>query len=198
MDFKDTFFKTLEWVGHNPLRLVILLVIGVFGMGAWFVYTEKDAFMASYRAQQALPRMNGKYEEAVGFVLKEGNADMVAIFEVNPLLNTRKLVYLVMKDTGRVKSYDGTEVGLFTKDLDNNRDVIALMSGQMPCSDYKKPQSYMGFVYVRAGITHMCRVSVPPDPSKFIGQISVGWKVKPEDDDAMRTVIRVGSSMLWQ
>ena len=30
MDIKDTFIKVLEWVGHNPLRLIILLVIGLF------------------------------------------------------------------------------------------------------------------------------------------------------------------------
>jgi hypothetical protein len=26
----------------------------------------------------------------------------------------------------------------------------------------------------------MCRVSVPPNPNEFIGQISVGWESKPE------------------
>lgn len=194
---QDTFLKILDWVGHSPLRLVMLLILGIFGMGGWFVYSEKDAFMASYRAQQALPRMNGKYEEASAFIFKRSNADMVAIFDVNPLLNTRKLAYLVIKDQGRVRTYDGTDVGLFTKNLDNNKDVISLMSGVVPCSAYTKPQSFMGFVYLEAGITYMCRISVPPDPSKFIGQISVGWKVKPEDDDSMRIIIRVASEMLW-
>ena len=194
---QDTFLKILDWVGHSPLRLVMLLILGIFGMGGWFVYSEKDAFMASYRAQQALPRMNGKYEEASAFIFKRSNADMVAIFDVNPLLNTRKLAYLVIKDQGRVRTYDGTDVGLFTKNLDNNKDVISLMSGVVPCSAYTKPQSFMGFVYLEAGITYMCRISVPPDPSKFIGQISVGWKVKPEDDDSMRIIIRVASEILW-
>ena len=194
---QDTFLKILDWVGHSPLRVVMLLILGIFGMGGWFIYSEKDAFMASYRAQQALPRMNGKYEEASAFIFKRSNADMVAIFDVNPLLNTRKLTYLVIKDQGRVRTYDGTDVGLFTKNLDNNKDVISLMSGVIPCSVYAKPQSFMGFVYLEAGITYMCRISVPPDPSKFIGQVSVGWKVKPEDDDSMRIIIRVASEMLW-
>ena len=55
MDIKDTFIKVLEWVGHNPLRLIILLVIGLFFMGAWFVYTEKDAFMAKWETSVAFP-----------------------------------------------------------------------------------------------------------------------------------------------
>ena len=83
-DIKDTFLKVLEWVGHSPVRLFILSVIAMFGMAMWFVYTEKDAFMASYRAQQALPRMNGKYDEATAFIMKQSDAELVAIFEVNP------------------------------------------------------------------------------------------------------------------
>jgi len=196
MDVKDTVLKILEWVGSSPLRVVILLILGVFGMAGWFVYTEKDAFMASYRAQQALPHMNGQYQEATNFILKNSHADLVAIFEVNPLLNTRKLVYLFVKGEGPVKQYNGYDVGLFTKDLGNNRDVISLMSGEIPCSAYLKPQSYIGFVYKDKGVNFMCRMSVPPDPSKFIGQISVGWREQPDDESA-RIVLRVASSMLW-
>jgi hypothetical protein len=197
MDPKDTFLKLLEWMGHNPLRLVMLIVLGIFCMAGWFVYTEKDAFMASYRAQQALPHMNGKYEEVTGFIMKRADADLVAIFDVNPLLNTRKLVSMTLKAEGRIKTYDGTDVGLFTNNIDNNKDVISLMSGMIPCSSYTKPQSYLGFVYVDQGVTFMCRISVPPDPNKFIGQISIGWKDPPKDVDAMRVVIRVASEMLW-
>ena len=197
MDFKDTFIKVLEWVGHNPLRLVILLVIGLFFMASWVVYTEKDAFMASYRAQQALPRMNGKYEEATNFIIKRSEAEIVAIFDVNPLLNTRKLVSYVSKSGGRQRTWDGIDVGLFTTNLDNNKDVVSLMSGEIACSNYARPQSYIGFVYLDAGVTYMCRVSVPPDPSKFIGQISVGWKTEPGDLVQMKTIIKIASEILW-
>ena len=101
-----------------------------------------------------------------------------------------------MKSEGRIRDYDGYDVGLFTSDLDNNRDVVSLMSGQLPCSAYTRPQSYMGFVYREKGVNFMCRMSVPPDPSKFIGQISVGWKIQP-DEEAARIVMRIASGMLW-
>ena len=196
-DAKDGFFKTLEWVGHNPIRLLFLIIIAVVTMGMWFVYTEKDNFMASYRAQQALPHMNGKYEEAASFILKQTPAQLVAIFEVNPILNTRKVVYITAQPDGRIKAYDGVDVGLFTNNLDNNRDVIDLMSGNIPCSHYAKPQSYLGFFYLERGVSFMCRISVPPDPSRFIGQITVGWKDTPEDVQYAQTVVRVASEMLW-
>lgn len=194
---KDTFVKILEWVGGSPFRLFALCVISIISAAGWFFYTEKDAFMASYRAQQALPRMNGKYEEAVAFIMKKSTADLVAIYDVNSLLNSRKLVFLYVRGEGRIKAHDGHEVGLFTGNLANNSDVINLMSGDIPCSNYNKPQSYMGFVYLERGISYMCRISIPPEPSKFIGQISIGWKEKPEDIDTAKTLITIASGMLY-
>ena len=105
-DAKDTLFKTLEWIGSSPLRLIMFICLGIFFLGCWFVLTEKDAFMASYRASQALPKMNGKYEDATGFIFKQGDADMVAIFEVNTVLNTRKLASLTVKAEGRIRTYE--------------------------------------------------------------------------------------------
>lgn len=194
---KDMFVKILEWVGGSPFRLFALCVITILSAGGWFFYTEKDAFMASYRAQQALPRMNGKYEEATSFIMKKSAADLVSIYDVNSLLNSRKLVFLYIKGESRIKAYDGHEVGLFSANLSNNSDVINLMSGNIPCSEYAKPQSFIGFIYLEKGITYMCRISIPPEPSKFIGQITVGWKEKPDDLKVVQTLLIIASGMLY-
>jgi hypothetical protein len=169
-------------------------------MCGWVVYTEKDNFMASYRAQQALPRMNGEYEKAANFILKNSQAELIAIFEVNTLLNTRKLVYFVTRKAGQEKGMYGTDVGLLTKNYDNNNDVISMMSGKIPCQTYEKPQSLMGFVYVEKGTKWMCRISVPAEPGIFIGQISVGWTEVPADKqpiDTQQTVMTVASGLLY-
>ena len=71
------------------------------------------------------------------------------------------------------------------------------MAGDFPCSSYSSPQSFVGFVYKEKGINFMCRISVPPEPSKFIGQISVGWKEQPEDIDGSKTLIRIAAEMLF-
>ena len=154
--------------------------------------------MASYRAQQALPKMNGQYEEAYNFLLKNTNAEMVAILEVNTLINTRKVVYLATRNGGRDKNQDGMEVGLFSKNYDNNNDVIGLMSGKIPCSPYLRPQSLIGFVYKDYGVNFMCRISVPAEPGVFIGQISVGWKEQPENVEEMQTAMVIASSLLFK
>ena len=192
------FLNILEWVGQSPRRLVMLLAILLMLGAAWFVYTEKDTFMASYRAQQQLPHMNGKYTEATDFIFKHSDAELVAIFEVNTLLNTRKLVYLVTRGGGHNKDYDGYDVGMLTKNYANNNDVISLMSGKVPCSEYPAAQSFLGFVYKESGVNYMCRISVPAEAGLFIGQISVGWKDTPKDIDAVIPVLNVASSILYK
>jgi len=194
---KELLLELLKFIGESPFRLFTVILLCFLGFGGWIIYSEKDSFMASYRAQQAMPKMNGKYEEAVNFILKNTDAEMIAVFNVNTLLNTRKLVYLTTRGAGRDTAYDGTNVGLFTKNHSNNEDVIGLMSGKIPCSPYLAPQSYIGFTYKNAGVTYMCRISVPAEPGLFIGQISVGWKEQPKEVEISQTVLIVASSLLF-
>ena len=194
---KEFLLNILEWIGQSPFRLFAVILLGILIFFVYLFYTEKDAIIASYRAQQALPKMNGNYDNASAFIFKNSEADMVAIFQVNTLLNTRKLVYLATKTGSRDRSHDDIDVGLLTKNYDNNNDVIGLMSGKIPCSEYTTPQSYIGFVYKDLGIEYMCRISVPAEPGLFIGQISVGWKTQPKDIDTARTVLTVASSLLY-
>ena len=70
---KDIFFELLNWIGQSPFRLFTVVFLCILGFGGWIVYSEKDAFMASYRAQQALPHMNGRYEDAANFILKNSH-----------------------------------------------------------------------------------------------------------------------------
>jgi hypothetical protein len=195
---KDTLLGLLDWIGSSPFRLFAVVLLCILGFGGWIVYTEKESFMATYRAQQALPKMNGRYEEALNFLLKNTDAEMVAFLEVNTLINTRRVVYLSTRSGGRDKRNDGLDVGLFSKNYDNNNDVIGLMSGKIPCSPYLKPQSLIGFVYKEHGVNYMCRISVPAEPGVFIGQISIGWKEQPDDVEAAQTAMTIASSLLFK
>jgi hypothetical protein len=195
---KDTLMSLLDWIGSSPFRLFAVIILCIIGFAGWLVYTEKDNFMATYRAQQALPKMNGKYEEAYNFLLKNTDVELVSIMEVNTLINTRKIVFLSTRNGGRNKQYDGLDVGLFSKNYDNNTDVIGLMSGKIPCSPYLKPQSLIGFAYRENGVNYMCRISVPAEPGVFIGQISIGWKEQPTDIEAAQTALIIASSLLFK
>ena len=194
---KELLLELLKFIGESPFRLFTVVLLCFLTFGGWIIYSEKDAYMASYRAQQALPKMNGKYEEAHNFLLKQTESDLVAIFEVNTLSNSRNLVYLATKGAGRTKTQDGINVGLFSKNYDNNNDVISLMSGKIPCGPYLKPQSLIGFLYRDLGVVYMCRISVPAEPGVFIGQISIGWKEEPKNIEEIQTTMSVASSILF-
>jgi len=195
---KELLLELLKFIGESPFRLFTVVFLCVLGFGGWIVYSEKDAFMASYRAQQALPKMNGKYAEAYNFLLKNTEVELVSILEVNTLINTRKVVFLSTRNGGQIKDYNGLDVGLFSKNYDNNNDVISLMSGKIACSPYLKPQSLIGFVYKENGVNYMCRISVPAEPGVFIGQISVGWKEQPTDIEAAQTALTIASALLFK
>ena len=195
---KEALLEILNWIGQSPFRLFTVILLCVLGFAGWFVYSEKDAMMATYRAQQAMPKMNGKYEEAYNFLIKNTDIELVSIMEVNTLVNTRKIVFLSTRNGGKIKEHNGLDVGLFSKNYDNNNDVIGLMSGKIPCSPYLKPQSLIGFVYKDNGVNYMCRISVPAEPGVFIGQISVGWKEQPTDVEAAQTALVIASSLLFK
>ena len=73
---------------------------------------------------------------------------------------------------------------------------MALMAGEIPCSHYKTAQSEIGLWYIEKGVTYGCRVSVPPEQGRFIGQITVGWKEEPPDVEAYRTLLQIAATML--
>ena len=195
---KELLLELLKYIGESPFRLFTVVFLCVLGFGGWIVYSEKDAFMASYRAQQAMPKLNGKYEEAYNFLLKNTDIELVSIMEVNTLVNTRKIAFLATRNGGKIKEFNGLDVGLFSKNYDNNNDVIGLMSGKIPCSPYLKPQSLIGFTYKDNGVNFMCRISVPAEPGVFIGQISVGWKEQPTDLEAAQTALIIASALLFK
>ena len=195
---KDFLLSLLTYIGESPFRLFTVVFLCLLTFGGWIVYSEKDNFMASYRAQQALPKMNGKYEEAYKFLLKHTEIELVSIMEVNTLSNTRKIAFLSTRNGGKITEHNGLDVGLFSKNYDNNNDVISLMSGKIPCSPYLKPQSLIGFVYKDNGVNYMCRISVPAEPGVFIGQISVGWKEQPADLEAAHTALVIASALLFK
>jgi len=129
------------------------------------------------------------------FVWQNQDAVVVAIFKVNPIFGTRVLYRAYTKD-GRDKTHEGLDVGLFTPNAANNRDVVALMAGEIPCGAYKTAQSEIGLWYIEKGVVYGCRVSVPPEQGKFIGQITVGWKEEPPDVDAYRVLLQIAATML--
>lgn len=191
---KDLLPQILAYVS-SPFRLFAIVIMAVLTFTGYFIWQNQEVMIGAYKKSKELPAMNAsRYEDAAKLIFKGTNADLVVIFSVNTVLGTRVVERAYLPES-RHKDFDGYDVGLFTKNLANNSDIIKLMADEIPCSEYPKAQSEIGLWYKSVGINYTCRVSVPPSNNQFIGQITVGWKEKPADPEAM---LVIASSMLMR
>jgi hypothetical protein len=195
LNANDTLSKVLAYV-DSPFKLFALILMGVLAFGGWMLYDNKDLIVGTYKESQKLPEIvEDRVEDAVAHLFKTTSATTVAVFKVNPLLGTR-VQYRAYTKEGRDKTNDGLDVGLFTTNQANNQDVVNLMAGTTPCGEYKAAQSEIGLWYIEKGMRFGCRISIPPEPSRFIGQITVGWATPPADLDQTRAMLNIAATML--
>jgi len=177
---KEGVMSVLTYI-DSPFKLLVVVLLGMLGSIGYFAYQNQGLFLSVYIKSQELPKLNDtQFDDAAQLIFRQTGAEIVTIFSVNPMLNRRILLRAYQKDGSREKRLEGLDVGLFTTNQSNNNDVVKLMSSEVPCGDYTRPQSEAGLWYIQQGVTYTCRVSVPPDIHQFIGQITAGWKEKPD------------------
>lgn len=180
----------------SPFKLFAILLMAVFTFVGYFIWQNQAFLIGAYNEQKKLPTIaEDRVEDVAAHLFKNTDATVVAIFKVNPMFGNRVL-YRAYTKQGRDKTLEGLDVGLFTSNVANNRDVVALMAGEIPCGHYKTAQSEIGLWYIEKGMTYGCRVGVPPEPGKLVGQITVGWREEPPDPDAYRVLLQIASTML--
>ena len=191
----DALGKVLSYV-DSPFKLFALLLMAVFAFSGYFVWQNQAFLFEAYKENKKLPMIaEDRAEDVAAHLFKNTDAIVIAIFKVNPLFGTRVLHRAYTRE-GRDKTHDGLDVGLFTQSSANNRDVVALMANEMPCSEYAVAQSEIGLWYIEKGVTFGCRVSVPPEQGRFVGQITVGWAKEPTDLNKAQSMLQIASTML--
>lgn len=187
--------KVLAYVS-SPFRLFAMVLMAVLTFAGYFVYTNQELLIGAYKESKKIPSIaEDRVEDAAALLFKQSGALVVAVFKVNSMFGTRVLHRAYGKN-GRDKTNDGLDVGLFTQNAANNADVVKLMASEIPCGDYKSAQSEMGLWYIAKGVAYTCRISVPPEPGRFVGQITVGWATEPEDMDSTRAMLQIAATML--
>ena len=187
--------KVLAYVS-SPFRLFAMVLMAVLTFAGYFVYTNQDMLIGAYKESKKIPSIaEDRVEDAAAHLFKQSGALVVAVFKVNPMFGTRVL-YRAYGKNGRDKTNDGLDVGLFTQNASNNADVVKLMASEIPCGEYKSAQSEMGLWYIARGVAYTCRISVPPEPGRFVGQITVGWATEPEDLDQAKAMLQIAATML--
>jgi hypothetical protein len=187
--------KVLAYVS-SPFRLFSMVLMAVLTFSGYFVYTNQELLIGAYKESKKIPTIaEDRVEDAAAHLFKQSGALIVAVFKVNSMFGTRVL-YRAYGKNGRDKTNDGLDVGLFTQNAANNADVVKLMANEIPCSEYKSAQSEMGLWYIAKGVAYTCRISVPPEPGRFVGQITVGWATQPEDLDQAKAMLQIAATML--
>jgi hypothetical protein len=191
----DVLSKVLSYV-DSPFKLFALILMAVFAFSGYFVWQNQAFLFEAYKENKKLPTIaEDRAEDVAAHLFKNTNAAVVAIFKVNPLFGTRVL-YRAYTREGRDRTHEGLDVGLFTQNSANNSDVVALMANEIPCSEYNVPQSEIGLWYIDKGVRFGCRVSVPPEQGRFVGQITVGWEKEPKDVHKEMSMLLIASTML--
>jgi hypothetical protein len=191
----DILSKVLSYV-DSPFKLFALILMAVFAFAGYFVWQNQSFLFEAYKENRKLPMIaEDRAEDVAAHLFKNTDATVIAIFKVNPLFGTRVLFRAYTRE-GRDKTHDGLDVGLFTQSSSNNRDVVALMANEIPCSEYNVPQSEIGLWYIDKGVRFGCRVSVPPEQGRFVGQITVGWEKEPKDVHKEMSMLLIASTML--
>jgi hypothetical protein len=187
--------KVLAYV-DSPFKLFAAILMGVIVFAGYFVWQNQDFMRDAYKESKKLPEINtARADDASAMLFKKTGATVVAVFKVNPLFGSRVLYKAYTKD-GRDKSVEDIDVGLFSQNAANNADIIKLMTNEIPCSEYRYAQSEVGLWYLDKGVTFTCRVSVPPDSHRFVGQITVGWSEPPQNIEQIKFMLEIASAML--
>ena len=187
--------KVLGYV-DSPFKLFAIILMGVLAFSGYFLWQNQEFMRDAYKESKKLPEINtSRTDDASAMLFKKTGATVVAVFKVNPLFGSRVLYKAYTKD-GRDKSIEDIDVGLFSQNAANNADVIKLMTNEVPCSEYRYAQSEVGLWYIEKGVTFTCRISVPPDSHRFVGQITVGWAQQPESLEQIKFMLEIASAML--
>jgi hypothetical protein len=192
---KETLLGVLNYI-DSPFKLGVVVLLAILSFCGYFIYSNQAFLLAAYDKNKALPKIEiSKADDVAKMLIKEANADIVAIFEVDIMLGTRVLVRAYTKE-GRDKSHDGLDVGMLSANADNNADLLSLYGGSIPCGSYTRAQSIIGLWYIQQGAAFLCRSSMPTTPGLFAGQLTVGWKTPPENITKMQDLMGIASNMM--
>jgi hypothetical protein len=192
---KDLVPQILAYV-TSPFKLFAIVIMAVLTFTGYFIHSNQSFLIAAYDKNKSLPKIDvSRSDDVAKMLIKEANADVVAIFEVDIMLGTRVLVRAYTKE-GRDKGHDGLDVGMLSNNADNNSDLISLYAGNIPCGSYNRAQSIVGLWYIQQGATFLCRSSMPVTAGQFAGQLTVGWKTPPENINKVQDMMIIASNMM--
>jgi hypothetical protein len=191
----DKVIGLIKWV-DNPFKLFTLLVISTFFFVGFFAWESREVIKSAITANDKLASLKSDSElmDISSALIKESGGEVVVVHQANLMINKRTTVMAVDKN-GRNKSVEGTVTSIFNESPGRNKAVVAMLSGEVLCEDFK-PSSKVGEWFVKNEVTFVCRGSIPPEIGKLVGYISVGFKKKPDDVNSMKVILNQAAAKM--
>jgi hypothetical protein len=192
---EDLKSKVWEWFAHLTVkRLIISAVAGAIGIGGWTLWENRqhvfDRQAIKYDGDYKLPPPSADAQVLVqAFVNLRPEIVMVTLLDANPVSNTRNVVHrwfneaAVRESVERVTKVNplAGDGALFTSDPENNKQVLAVLSGEFYCA----PVSGIiltAYPEVAKRVKYSCRVPLPPAFGKATGWFAVHLEKWPPAD----------------
>jgi hypothetical protein len=186
--FLDKAIDVIKWV-DNPFKLVVVILLGFFGLAGFLVYQNQDKLINKIMNQETMPIMvpDDKIVTASQALMKDLRAETIIVHEVNLSSNAR-VTRVALGTEGRYSPLEGKKGAFFSGSPARNHAAIAMLNGEVLCETFEA-SSEVGDWIISKGVTYACRGSIPPEQGSMVGYLAVGFKSPPRDITSVKTRI---------
>jgi hypothetical protein len=186
--FLDKAIDVIKWV-DNPFKLVVVILLGFFGLAGFLVYQNQDKLINKVMNQETMPIMvlDDKIVTASQALMKDLRAETIIVHEVNLSSNAR-VTRVALGTEGRYPPLEGKKGAFFSGSPARNHAAIAMLNGEVLCETFEA-SSDVGDWIISKGVTYACRGSIPPEQGSMVGYLAVGFKSPPRDITAVKARI---------
>lgn len=184
----------IKWV-DSPFKLVTVILLSFLAFAGYFAWDSRQVILHAIQNQDHMPQLVKQDEliEPASSLMKDVDGLVILVHKANLSTNSRTTVLALNADGSREKKIEGTVTSLFNASPDRNAAMVAMLNNEVLCEDFN-PSSKVGEWGAKQGVKFMCRGSIPPDPGKFAGYVSIGFAKKPEDISALKTRINLAAN----
>lgn len=184
----------IKWV-DSPFKLVTVILLSFLAFAGYFAWDSRQVILHAIQNQDHMPQLVKQDEliEPAKSLMKDVDGMVVLVHKANLSTNSRTTVLALNSDGTREKKIEGTVTSLFNASPERNAAMVAMLNNEVICEDFN-PSSKVGEWGAKQGVKFMCRGSIPPDPGKFAGYVSIGFANKPEDISALKTRINLAAN----
>jgi len=184
----------IKWV-DSPFKLLTVILLSFLAFAGYFAWDSRQVILHAIQNQDHMPQLVKQDDlvEPAQSLMKDVDALVVLVHKANLSTNSRTTMLALNADGSREKKMEGTVTSLFNASADRNAAMVAMLNNEVICEEFN-PSSKVGEWGAKQGVKFMCRGSIPPDPGKFAGYVSIGFKEKPEDIPALKTRINLAAT----